>query len=61
MRLIAISAIMSDMWMHHDGSIKDRTTEIKEDRGPYDVRSCPLFASNMDASGTSNPHRTDER
>ena len=47
--------------MHHDGLIKDCTTEIKEERGPYDVGLCPLFASDIDASGASDPHRTDER
>ena len=47
--------------MHHDGPIKDPTTEIKEDRGPYDVGSCPLFARDVDVSGASNPHRMDKR
>ena len=47
--------------MHHDGPIKDLTTEIKEECGPYDVGSCPLFASDVDASGASDPHQTDER
>ena len=47
--------------MHHDDPIKDRMAKIKEDRGPYDVGSCPLFASDVDASGASHPHRTDER
>ena len=47
--------------MHHDGPIKDRTTGIKEDCGPLDVGSCPLFASDVDASESSDPHRTGER
>ena len=33
--------------MHHDGLIKDRTTEIKGDRGPHDVGLCPLFVRDM--------------
>ena len=44
--------------MHHDGPIKDQTTEIKEDRGPHDVGSCPLFSSDVDASGLSDVDRT---
>ena len=51
-------ASWGNTWMHHDGQIEDPTTEIKEDRGPYDVGSCPLFTSGVDASGASNPHRT---
>ena len=47
--------------MHLDGPIEDRTTEIKEDRGPYDVGSCPLFTSDVDASRDIGPHRTDEK
>ena len=54
-------ASMGDEWMHQDSQIEDRTTEITEDRGPYDVRSCPLFRSDVDASGVSDPHRTDEK
>ena len=47
--------------MHHDGPIEDRTTKIKEDRGPYDVGSCPLFTSDVDASEAFDPHRTDKK
>ena len=47
--------------MHHDGSIKDQTTGIKEDRGPLDVGSCPLFASDVHTSESSDLHRTGER
>ena len=52
-------ASIGDAWMHQDGQIEDRTTESKEDRGPYDMRSCPLFTSDVHASGASDPHRTD--
>ena len=45
-----------DAWMHHDGQIEDRTTKIKDDRGHHDVGSCPVFKSNVDASGTSDRH-----
>ena len=47
--------------MHHDGPIKDQMMEIKEDRGPHDVGSCPLFASDVDTSESSDLHRTGER
>ena len=52
---------MGDTWIHQDGQIEDRTTEIKEDRGPYDVGSCPLFTCDVDASGASDPHQTDKK
>ena len=54
-------ASWGDVWMHHDDQIEDWTTEIKEDRGPHDVGSCPLFTSEVDASGASDPHQTDEK
>ena len=54
-------ASMGDVWMHQDGQIKDQMTQIKEDRGLYDVRSCLLFTRDVDASGASDPHRTDEK
>ena len=50
-------ASWGDAWMHHDSHIEDRLTEIKEDHGPYDVGWCPLFTSDVDASGAFNPHR----
>ena len=54
-------ASMGEAWMHQDGQIEDQTTQIKEDRGPYDVRSCPLFTRNVDASRASDSHQTDEK
>ena len=47
--------------MHHDNQIEDRTTEIKEDCGLYDVGSCPLFTSDVDASRASDPHRMEKK
>ena len=40
--------------MHRDGPIKDRTTGIKGDRGPYDVASCLLFARDVNESEPSD-------
>ena len=54
-------ASWGDARMHHDGQIEDQTMEIKEDRGPYDMGSCPLFTSDVDASRASDPHRMDEK
>ena len=34
---------------------------LKEDHGAYDVGPCPLFTSDVDALGASNPYRMDEK
>ena len=47
--------------MHHDSMIRDQTMGIKEDRGPLDVGSCPLFTSDVDTSESSDLHWTGGR
>ena len=44
--------------MHHDSLINDQMIESKEDHGPHDVGSCPLFVRDVDASESSNQDRT---
>ena len=53
-------ASWGDAWKHHDSQIEDQMTEIKDDCGPHDVGSCPLFTSDVDASEASDRHQTDK-
>ena len=46
--------------MHRDGPIRDRTTWILGDRGPYDMASCLQFARDVDESERFDQDRMGE-